>query len=141
MKIDSPHFGSMDVAPEKVIEFPLGLPGFEAARRFTLFHPESDAAKYMILQSLDDVDLAFHISDPALFGFDYEIELSDEEEKSIELSNAADAAVVVILMKDAVGGIRANFSAPLVINLASRKGIQHVFSSLSYRVTLRSPEA
>lgn len=139
MKIESPRFGTLEIEPSKVIDFPHGLPGFEDCRRFTLFHPEGEDPKYFILQSLDDAALAFFIADPARFGFSYEISLSDDEMKTLELSDPAGMAVAVILTKpDDEGPLTANLNAPLVLNLAARRGIQHVFAELKYAVR---PEA
>lgn len=141
MKIDSPRFGTLEVSPEKVIEFPHGLPGFETYHRFSLFHPEGATVKYYILQSIDDPLLAFNIADPTLFGFDYEIKLSDAEAATIGLTDSDDALVMVILSKeDGETELRANFSAPLVLNLRSRKALQQVFSRLNYQVTLKSSD-
>jgi flagellar assembly factor FliW len=139
MNIDTPHSGSIDVAPDRIIEFPNGLAGFEQYRHYTLFHPETDGdtpPHFFILQSLDDDSIAFNITDPALFGFNYEINLGDEESAAIGLDDPADAAVVVILVKDGEQ-VRANLKAPLVLNLRSRRGLQHVFSGLDYQVALK----
>lgn len=138
-RVDSPRFGTLEVEPGKIIEFPRGLPGFEACRRFSLFHPEGGEPKYFILQSIDDPEVAFHIADPARFGFSYEISLSDEDAALIGLADAAEAVVAVILTKpEASTPLSANLNAPLVINLASRRGLQHVFARLDYAVTLKS---
>jgi len=145
MNIDNPHAATLGIAPDRVIEFPAGLAGFEAFHRFSLHHPETEAGtppRYFILQSLDDPAVAFNIADPDLFGFNYEITLSDEEVAALHLTTPSDVAVVVILVKDgsASGQVRANLKAPLLINLATRRGIQHVFARLSYQVTLKAPE-
>lgn len=147
MNIDTPHAGKLAVAPDRTIEFPEGLAGFETCHRFSLFHPETvgDALpSYFILQSLDDPAIAFNIADPSLFGFSYEINLSDAESAALDLADPSDAAVVVILAKDGQAGgnarLRANLQAPLVLNVRSRRGIQHVFARLNYQVTLKSPE-
>lgn len=139
MNIDSPTSATLDITPERIIEFPVGLAGFEKLHRFTLFHPENptgEQPRYFILQSLDDPEISFSIADPALFGFNYEITLSDPESAAIELADPADAAVVVILVKEN-GQLRANLQAPLVLNLRKRRGIQHVFARLNYQVTLK----
>lgn len=139
MNIDTPSSGSLDVAPERVIEFPAGLAGFEDLRRYSLFHPEAKAGgmpSYFILQSLDDPAIAFNIADPAAFGFSYEITLSDGESAALDLADPAEAAVVVILVKEN-GQLRANLQAPLVLNLRTLRGIQHVFSRLNYQVTIK----
>ena len=135
MKIDSPRYGTLDIEPDKIIEFPRGLPGFEACHRFSLFHPEGENPKYFILQSLDDVDVAFYLADPANFGFSYNIDLSDDEAKDIGINDPSDAVVVVMLTKpDATSVLSANLNSPLVINLAARRGIQRVFAKLDYAV-------
>lgn len=139
MNIDTPSSAAIDVAPERIIEFPGGLAGFEDLRRYTLFHPETAAGgmpSYFILQSIDDAAVAFNITDPAALGFIYEITLSDAESAALDLTDPAEAAVVVILVKEA-GQVRANLQAPLVLNLRARRGIQHVFSRLNYQVTLK----
>lgn len=144
MKIESPRFGTLVVEPSRIIEFPRGLVGLEHCKRFSLFHPEGDAPDHFILQSLDDPAIAFHITDPAQLGFAYEIVLSDEEAADLAIDDAeravaksaAQLAVVVILSKEAPGQpVRANLNGPLVINLDTRRGLQHVFVRLDYNVT------
>lgn len=137
--INSPRFGTLEISPERIIEFPAGLPGFDDLRQFTLFHPEGEDPKYFLLQSLDQPDLVFSIADPSRFGFTYEISLSDEETDLIGTSDPAEMIVAVFLLKEdfAAEPLRANLQAPLVINLKTRKGLQHVFSRLDYQVTLK----
>lgn len=135
MKIDSPRFGTLEVEPSKVIDFPHGLPGFENCRRFTLFHPEGEDPKYFILQSLDEPAVAFHLADPARFGFSYEIALSDAEAATLQLTDPAQMAVAVILTKlEDDGPVNANLNAPLIMNLVARRGLQHVFAELKYAI-------
>ncbi|MRR51975.1 MAG: flagellar biosynthesis protein FliW [Rhodocyclaceae bacterium] len=142
MKIESPLYGSLDMEPSKIIEFPRGLPGFEDLRRFSLFHPEGEAPAYFILQSVDDPAVAFHVTDPVRFGFNYEISLSDEETETLALTDINDAAVVVILLRDGSGAgeapLRANLNAPLVLNVTARRGLQHIFTRLDYKVGVAS---
>lgn len=146
MNIDNPTAGSIAAEDERIIEFPDGLAGFEEFRRYKLFHPETEegvAPRYFILQSVDDPAIAFNIADPELFGFNYEINLTDDEVATLGLSDPSDAAVVVTLVKeeaDANGNpLRANLKAPLIINVRGRRGIQHVFSRLNYQVTIKEP--
>lgn len=135
MNIESPRFGTLTVDADKIIEFPAGLAGFENCHRFTLFHPVDAEPKFFILQSVDDAALAFHIADPALLGFSYEIKLSDAEMALLKLSDPQDAAVVVVLWKsdaEPEAKLRANLNAPLVINISERRGLQHIFARLNY---------
>lgn len=134
MNIESPRFGSLQIEPGKVIEFPHGLAGFEDNRRFSLFHPEGESSpKYFILQSLDDAAIAFQITDPAQLGFSYEIELNDEETALLKLSDPGEISVAVIVWRDEDTNdktLRASLKAPLLINTRERCGLQHVFTKL-----------
>lgn len=140
MKIESPRFGTLEIEPSRIIEFPRGLVGLEHCRRFSLFHPEGEAPAYFILQSLDDVDVALYVTDPQQYGFAHELSLSDEEAADIcfdgSESAQANLAVVVTLTKGASGNLpmTANLNAPIVINLEARRGLQHVFTRLNYNV-------
>jgi len=133
MTIESPRFGRLTVSPEKIIDFPRGLPGFEDLHRFTLLHPKGETPKYFVLQSLDDAEIAFHITDPAPWGFSYQIKLSDEESDLLGEGDPGDFVVVVMLIKTEHGHLRANLKAPLVINVKTRRGLQHIFSTLDYQ--------
>ena len=127
MKIDSPRFGSLEIDSDRVIEFPAGLPGFENLHRFSLFHAETAGSPaFFIMQSMDDPTVAFHIADPARFGVDYQIALSDEQASVIGLVDPADAVVAVMLIKDFTAALplRAGIYAPLVINAKMRRGLQ-----------------
>ena len=142
MHIESPVFGSIDVDPDKIIEFPRGLPGFESCQRFT-FVQEGQSPSVLPMQSVDDPALAFSVTDPASLGVNYEFILSDIEVKTLALDSPADATVVVIVRKDegagspAEAGLKANFMAPLVINVAARRGLQKVMERVGCDVTLR----
>ena len=146
MNIESPVLGSIEIAEDKVIEFPQGLPGFESCKRFALVHDEDESAGLFMLQSLDEPDLVFSLTMPGNLGVNYEFELSDEEVAVLGLSKAEEAVVAVIVRKEVEGeaaspdrtGLRANFMAPLVINVDARRGLQKVINRMGCEVTLKS---
>ena len=140
MKVDTYLFGSIEIGPEQVIEFPGGLINFESSKRFTLIHEpaEGDPVSYT-LQSLDDPGLAFQIIDPAALGFTYELALSDAEDAALKLTRPEDAIVMLVLFKQeekATAGLGANLRAPLIINTQSRLGMQKLIPSVRPNVVL-----
>lgn len=145
MQIKSPMFGSAEVPEDKVIDFPMGLPGFEACRRFALVHEEGSDAEVLLLQSVDDPEVAFSLTLPERLGVNLEFTLSDEEVAMLELASPQQAAVAVIVRKEdaeaggpASTGLRANFVAPVVINVDARIGMQKVINKLGCEITLRA---
>jgi flagellar assembly factor FliW len=140
MKVKTYLFGAIEVSPEKIINFPNGLVGFEQSKRFMLAHEESKEhpASYT-LQSLDEPTLAFQIVDPATMGFDYELALNDVESALLQSPAPEDVVVMQVLFRNEEGGkaaITPNLRAPLVINTRARVGIQKVMENLRPNITL-----
>jgi flagellar assembly factor FliW len=129
MKIDIDRLGLKNVTidPETLFTFPQGIAGFEACKRFKLFHEEGKATVFW-LQSVDDLDVMFPVVAPEALDIEYEFELSDAESALIGLQDVKDIAVAVIVYRDqAEGGkIAANTRSPVILNLQSRKGMQKI---------------
>ena len=145
MKINSTVFGTQEINPEEVLTFPQGIPGFENCTRFKLFHEEKETPVVHWLQSVEQPDVTFSVIDPARFGLNYEITLSDEEAAMLQAENAGDIAVLLIAYKpqtDAVPGasINANINGPIVLNIHTRIGMQKVLVGLEAGITLKNKE-
>jgi flagellar assembly factor FliW len=144
MKIESPVLGTIEVSEEKIIEFRNGLPGFENCRRFALLHEEGAEPTLFLLQSVDDPEVMFSITGPETLGVTYEFSISDEEADQLALTDPKDAVIAIIVRKDeesdspSTAGMRANFMAPLVINVPAQRGMQKVFPRLGAHITLRA---
>ena len=145
MKIESPVFGVVEVSEDQIIEFPAGLPGFEHCTRFALGHEEGAPAEIFVLHSVDDPDVSFAVTGPENLGVHYEFSLSEEEVALLALDRPEDALVALIVRRDdgedgspASAGLRANFMAPLVINVERRRGLQKVIQQLGCDITLRA---
>ncbi|KZE33848.1 flagellar assembly protein FliW [Crenobacter luteus] len=134
MLFNSSLLGPVEVDESTVIEFPHGLPAFEACRRFKLFHEDGqDAPRVFWMQSLDQADVLFSVVDPAALGLRYEIELSAAELDALALVRAEDAALLVMVYKDGearedghplLSPLKANVRNPLVVNLTTRRALQ-----------------
>lgn len=145
MKIDSPRLGLLEVDSGKIIEFPRGIPGFEHCKRFALFHEEGSEPVVYTLQSLDDPEVALPITDPAQLGFRYELTLEDDDVRALRLGSREDAAVAVVLRRNDDVQMRragdprlsANLTAPLVINMRERRGVQQIIARMGCELTFR----
>lgn len=133
MKLETYLFGTVEVLPESVIEFPQGLAGFEDCKQFTLIHEASgsESPSSFTLQSLQEPNVAFQIIDPTVLGFEFELALSDEETSLLKIGSIgteSDIAVMLTLFKQGEGEkeINAGVRAPLIINTKARVGIQKI---------------
>lgn len=138
MKVSTYLFGDVEINPERVIEFPAGLAGFESSRRFALIHESGEEApNSYTLQSLEDAALAFQIMDPAAMGFSYELALTDAESALLQSPAAEDVTVMLMTYRQSEGGaLTAAVRAPLLINTRARLGLQKVMEQVRPNLTL-----
>lgn len=113
--IESSRFGTLQVAAEEVIEFPLGLIGLEGSR-YTLLdrNPESGI---LWLHSLDRPDLALPVLDPRPFFPSFELALSEEDRERVGVPDLS-ATQLYVTMRAAPdpADVLVNLRAPLVIH-------------------------
>ena len=107
------RFGQIEVDPNTIIHFPLGIPGFEECKNYKLLHEDSSDPKVLWLQSLDEQDVLFTLIEAERLGLNYQLTLSDEECEHIELKAAEDAQLFLILSRPEGQDINANTRAPL----------------------------
>lgn len=140
MKITSPIVGEMEVSSDRVIAFPSGLPGFEACCQFTLVHSaDTQTPNLFVLQCLDDPQVAFTVTTPDVLGLNYEFALTDSETATLELAAPEDASVLLMVSREAANTpIHANVMAPLVVNIATRRGMQKIIGKVDTSVTLKA---
>lgn len=144
MKINSIFLGEQEIDPQSVISFPQGLAGFEGLQQFKLFNEEEKPTVYW-LQSLDDPEVMFSASSPDIFGFAYEVVISDEDAGMLELDNPQDVAVLLLLSKPGDNSsdsaelqVRANLYGPVLINMQTRKAMQKVLHNTEQLTLIRA---
>jgi flagellar assembly factor FliW len=135
MKLNTKHFGEIEVLDDRCITFENGLPGFDDVHRFILLDSTDPESPFKWLQSVDVPQLAFAIANPFMIKPDYDIEISDETVKGIEIENAADVAIYsIVIVPDDISRISMNLKAPIVINSKNRRGMQIILDTEKYNV-------
>ena len=135
MHVRTTRFGNLEIADDRVINFPKGLLGFAEHKRYCLLEPAEDAC-FFWLQSLEDPSLAFVVTDPSFFVTDYSVPIRDDQMVELKLPRLEDAQVFVIVNK-IDQSLTGNLQGPLVINTVSRTGEQFVLAEK--RWTTRHP--
>lgn len=131
---DTQQFGPIEYALGDVIEFPLGLPGFEAEHSFLLITP-SKTKPLVFLQSLGRSELCFVTLPLEVVDPNYQLSVSVEDWKVLLLAGCNPSAVgpvdesqirclAIISLTDSRP--TANLLAPLVINLRDKRGVQAI---------------
>ncbi|WP_169975427.1 flagellar assembly protein FliW [Tautonia rosea] len=140
MNIVTTRFGPIQVRELDVVQIPEGLVGFRGTTQFVLW-PDSEVDGLVWLQSTADPDLAFAMVMPQVAVADYRVELRPGDRTALELDEAGEPLVYVILNHGELG-LTVNLQGPLVFNLARRLGRQLVLTSSRYavRFPLGEPE-
>ena len=141
MKKDAEVKDSPAVNTDKIVTFPLGIPGFEKYTTYIVYHKEENGIGAYWLESCDDSAVVFTLVAPEHYGLNYELELSDEEFATLEAVSVDDLGVFMVLSKkmDAQTGgesINANIRGPIIINPRKRIGIQKVISRPKVNATI-----
>jgi len=128
--IETSRFGQLEVDQDRLITFDEGILGFPTQREYALVQTGHGSGFYW-LQSVCTPDLAFVVCDPRLFVPDFQVPVKLEDLQCIEMTEAEEAQVFVIVNK--VGDLlTGNLQGPLVVNTVNRRARQLVLSDKRY---------
>ena len=143
MKITSSRFGEIEIDDEQQIFFKEGLLGFENLKSFVLL-PVNNSMIFTWLQSTEEGEIAFLLTDPFMFFPGYEVELDESIREDLQIDAAKDVVIqaIVTIPEAGVKDMTANLLGPLVINVNDRIGKQTVLTQTNYttRHKLFEPE-
>ena len=115
LTIQSSRFGTMEIDPSAVVEFPTGLIGL-GGRRWAVVSTDPDGAFHW-LHSLEDAALALPVTNPWQFFADYEVQLSDTDSNRVGADGPEDVDVwVTVRTGSELSDFSANLRAPIVIS-------------------------
>jgi flagellar assembly factor FliW len=129
MELKTSGFGVIEYSEEDVVEFDAGLYGFEENHSFLYIPSDDDQFQFNWLQSIDDPDLVFIVTDPFLFVENYDFELDEETTEQLEISSHENLSILSIVnVGEEVEKTTVNVKAPIVINSDTRVGKQVILS-------------
>jgi flagellar assembly factor FliW len=134
-KIITSNFGEMDYDPEKVIHFPTGLPGYPDDNNFVLLDMEETNDTFFWLQSVDDGEVCFPMMDVYKIIPEYDPHVDPEELADLgEIEGISLEIYNIAVIPEDISLARVNLRAPVIINVATRRGKQIVCSNEEYAV-------
>lgn len=120
----------------KIINFCNGIIGFDNLKQFMIIHDsESENAKILWLQSLDEASVALPVIDPLLIKEDYNPTVEDELFKNIgEIIDGEMLVLTTLTVPSDIEGITTNLRAPIIINPTTMRGCQIIVENEEYPV-------
>ena len=130
MLLNTTRFGEIEVDETRSIKFQKGLPGFSDCREFVLIQPSQDS-HFFWLQSVENPDLAFIVTEPAIFAPSYRVPVKADQLQEMGLNSIDDAQVFIIVNKHG-NMLTGNLQGPIVVNVANRNAMQLVLSDKQF---------
>ena len=128
MKAETRLFGTIDIADEKIITMEKGMIGFPDLKKFALIFDEEKKKggfKIMWLQSMNDGDVAFPVTDPSYIDETYAPSVNEELIAHLgKLEEENTFILVTVTVPRNVKDFSVNLKAPIVINTETNKGAQ-----------------
>jgi len=134
MQIITKNFGEIEIDKDKIIKFKNGVPGFESLKEFIILSQEQDNP-FKWLQSVNDPDIAFVITEPYTFMPTYNPKPSQEELLELGIKDIKEALIyTLVVIPEDITYMTANLKAPIIINTQNCKGKQIILENSNYEL-------
>lgn len=137
IRLVSTRFGAIEIPGEYIWDFPEGLIGMKAEKRFALLNScEKKDTVFVWLHSIDHGGLALPVMNPLIAFPDFGIRQDEPDIIRLGLENTGDVHVLVIVRVPPgdPGGITANLAAPLILHPKRKLGWQIILEKGNYKV-------
>lgn len=136
--IETERFGVLTVDGGSIINFVKPILGFESLQQYVLLNHDEDSP-FKWLQAIDKPDLAFVVTNPKLFGINYEFEITDNIVQDLALKDASDALVLTMvnIPQEAPEKMTTNLLGPIIIHQSSLRAMQVVLNDTEFSTKTR----
>jgi flagellar assembly factor FliW len=143
--LETERFGQVVIETSSLLTFTQPILGFENEREYVLIdHDENSPFKW--LQSTENASLAFVVTNPTLFGIDYDFTIPQSTCDALGIQTAEEAQVLtlVTIPPEVPAAMTVNLVAPIVFNETTHQAMQLILgdeTGYSTKVRLLSEEA
>jgi flagellar assembly factor FliW len=131
MKMIQSRFGEIKYDPANLVHFIEGLIGFEELHDFIVMPNEKQGPLFWI-QSIEDPEVAFVLTDPTNFFVDYKVVPDRREREKLGLSEEDDCFVLSVVTVPPDRKVTLNLMAPILFAPRINRALQVVLEKSSY---------
>lgn len=126
------RFGEVEYDENNLLQFPAGLIGFPNLHGFIVMPNRKEGPLFWI-QSVDDPDIAFILTDPTNFFLDYAVIPESSERNILRIEEGDDCFVLSVVTVPPDQKITVNLSAPILYAPKTNRAIQIILENTSYK--------
>lgn len=139
MKTITTRFGQVEYDPDNLLHFPAGMIGFPQLHDFVVM-PNKKQGPLFWIQSIDDTDIAFVLTDPSNFFLDYGVIPDESERKILEISDEDECFILTVVTVPPDQDITLNLSAPILFAPKTNRAIQVILDDPKYKTKTPLPK-
>ena len=132
------RFGTIEYDPEQVLHFPAGLIGLPTLHDFIVIPNKKDGPLFWI-QSIDEPDMAFVLTDPTNFFLTYKVVPDESERNILRISNEDECFVLTVVTVPQDQNITINLAAPILYAPKTNRAIQVILEGTEYKTKTPLP--
>ena len=134
MKIQTKYFGEVTIYEADIITFPNGILGFPDEKKFILLDIP-DNPSFLVLQSINDANIAFIVIPPHQLYQDYELKVDDTTLELLEIESEKDVTLLsIVTLKENFTDSTINLQAPIIINHNKKLAKQYITNSKNHSI-------
>ena len=126
------RFGEVEYQEENTLTFVGGLIGFENLRTF-LVMPNVKEGPLFWIQSIEDPQVAFVLTDPTNFFFDYQVVPDLREREKLRVAEKDDCFVLSVVTVHPDRHITLNLAAPILFAPKNNRAMQVILEGSKYQ--------
>lgn len=133
------RFGEVEYDPSNVISFPEGLIGLDQLHNFIVMPNKKEGPLFWI-QSVDEPDFAFVVTDPTNFFFDYQVKADEGERKKLGIGAEDEYFVLTIVSISPEKEITLNLAGPILYSPKTNRAFQGILEDSRFDTKTPLPE-
>ncbi len=139
MKKIQSRFGEIEYDPDNTLLFPEGLVGFEDLREFIVMPNEKEGPLFWI-QSVEDPQIAFILTDPTGFYYDYKVVPDGREREKLGIDEHGECLIVSVVSVSPERRITLNLAAPILFAPDTNRALQVILEGTTFSPQTPLPE-
>ncbi len=132
MKTIQTRFGEVEYDPANLLHFPAGMIGFPSLHDFIVMPNKKEGPLFWI-QSIDDPEVAFVLTDPSNFFPNYQIVPEESEKSSLKITDDDDCFILSVVTVPPDQKITLNLAAPILFSPKTNRGIQVILENTEHQ--------
>ena len=139
MKKLETRFGEIEYDPANLLHFPTGMIGFPTLHDFVVM-PNKKQGPLFWIQSVEEPQIAFVLTDPTNFFLDYHVVPDESEKASLHLGAEDNSFVLSVVTVPPDQKISINLAAPILYAPSTNRAVQVILEDTEYKTKTLLPK-